>query len=408
MRILHLLSQRPDATGSGIYVQAMMREAAAGGHQNFLLAGMDPGSSPPADACSAACSFVEFSGKDLPFPIVGMSDVMPYPSSRFRDLTARNLDRYHDCFTAKVRDAIDRFRPDILHSHHLWLMTALIRRLFPDLPLVTSCHGTDLRQYEKCPHLRELVRPALQDLNAVFALSRIQREEILSMHGLTPDKVHVTGAGFREDLFQMPERKPFPPPVQLVYAGKLCRAKGLPNLLRALFEIEDLPWHLTIAGGGTGPEKDECLLLANKIKGRVTYIGAVPQSELARAMQNAHVYILSSFFEGLPLALLEAMACGCRVIATEVPGVRELFETGFFPWVITLPTPPLQHVDRPLPGTENAFESRMAELLRFQIQAVLDDPAVPSEEIIRFLQPFSWRAVFGRIECVYHGLTAVR
>lgn len=407
MRILHLLSQRPDATGSGIYVQAMIRESRARGHQIFLVAGIDSESCVPADIGSNACSFVEFSGKDLPFPIVGMSDVMPYPSKRFRDLTPQELDCYHACFKTMVHNAVDRFRPDILHSHHLWLMTALIRRLIPDLPLVTSCHGTDLRQYEKCPHLRELVQPAVQDLDAVFALSRIQREEILAMHGLPPDKVHVTGAGFREDIFQMPENKPSPPPVELVYAGKLCRAKGLPNLLRALSEIQDLPWHLTLAGGGTGPEKDECLLLVNGLKDRVTYIGSVSQYDLARVMRNAHVYILSSFFEGLPLALLEAMACGCRVIATEVPGVKELFETGFSPWVATLPTPPLQNVDRPAPGTEDAFERRLAELLRMQIRAVLDDPTIPTEEINRFLQPFSWRAVFGRMERVYHGLVCL-
>jgi hypothetical protein len=39
MKILHLLSQRPEATGSGIYMQAMIREAARRGHENFLLAG---------------------------------------------------------------------------------------------------------------------------------------------------------------------------------------------------------------------------------------------------------------------------------------------------------------------------------------------------------------------------------
>ena len=40
MKILHLLSQRPEATGSGIYIQAMIREAARRGHENFLLAGV--------------------------------------------------------------------------------------------------------------------------------------------------------------------------------------------------------------------------------------------------------------------------------------------------------------------------------------------------------------------------------
>jgi glycosyltransferase involved in cell wall biosynthesis len=242
MRILHLLSQRPDATGSGIYVQAMLREARAKGHHNFLVAGIDSGEGGrPRDIDKDACVFVEFEGEDLSFPIVGMSDVMPYPSRRFRDLNPAELNRYRRRFEVRIQNAVDRFRPDILHSHHLWLMTAFVRRLVPDLPIVTSCHGTDLRQFETCPHLREMVRPAIRQLDAVLALSRIQREEILALHDLPPERVVVTGAGFRGDLFRMPDHKPAPPPVQLIYAGKLCRAKGLPNLLRALCNIRDLP-----------------------------------------------------------------------------------------------------------------------------------------------------------------------
>ena len=47
MKILHLLSQRPEATGSGIYIQAMIREAARRGHENFLLAGVPRGEERP-------------------------------------------------------------------------------------------------------------------------------------------------------------------------------------------------------------------------------------------------------------------------------------------------------------------------------------------------------------------------
>jgi hypothetical protein len=87
VRILHLLSQRPECTGSGIYLQNIIDQAAAAGHRNFLVAGI-PLDSPPRLACidGEHCSFVTFSGGDLPFPVPGMSDVMPYASSRFRDL----------------------------------------------------------------------------------------------------------------------------------------------------------------------------------------------------------------------------------------------------------------------------------------------------------------------------------
>ena len=74
MKILHLLSQRPEATGSGIYIQAMIREAARRGHENFLLAVVPRGEEvQPAGLASTACEFVTFHGGDLPFPVVGMS-----------------------------------------------------------------------------------------------------------------------------------------------------------------------------------------------------------------------------------------------------------------------------------------------------------------------------------------------
>lgn len=75
LKILHLLSQRPDSTGSGIYVQAMIREAAACGYDNHLVAGLcsngydDIGCLEPENAM-----FVKFHKADVPYHIPGMSD----------------------------------------------------------------------------------------------------------------------------------------------------------------------------------------------------------------------------------------------------------------------------------------------------------------------------------------------
>ena len=129
LKILHLLSQRPDSTGSGIYIQAMLREAANRGHANFLLSGIPSGQEPSLEGVSEdTCEFVRFNGDDLPFDIVGMSDVMPYPSKRFCDLTEAEVNRYENCFAGKLRAVVDFFKPDIIHSHHLWLVTSVARR----------------------------------------------------------------------------------------------------------------------------------------------------------------------------------------------------------------------------------------------------------------------------------------
>ena len=101
LRILHLLSQRPDSTGSGIYLQAMIREAVKYGHQNSVLAGIQADKPVNlATLSSEDCIYVRF-GKDILYKIVGMSDVMPYESRRFRDLDEHDLDVYQNTFLKK-------------------------------------------------------------------------------------------------------------------------------------------------------------------------------------------------------------------------------------------------------------------------------------------------------------------
>ncbi|WP_054699834.1 glycosyltransferase [Desulfosarcina cetonica] len=320
LKILHVLSQRPDSTGSGVYVQALLREAAGNGHRNFLVAGIQAGS-PPELTCIDPndCRFVTFNGGDIPFTITGMSDVMPYESTRFGDLSSAQHDAYEKAFSRHLQAAATLFQPDIIHSHHLWLVTALTRRLFPHIPLVTTCHGSDLRQFQNCPHLRQRILSECRAIDAVMALSHAQKQDIVQLYGISPDRVHVVGAGYNDQRFT-PAPKPLPVPVQVVYAGKLSHAKGVPWMLEALAGIDQPEWHLHLVGGGSGSEKAHCLALADRLGTRVTIHGPVSQQRLAEIMQSSHLFVLPSLFEGLPLVILEALASGCRIIATGLPG----------------------------------------------------------------------------------------
>ena len=173
MKILHLLSQRPDFTGSGIYLQNIMREAEKKGHRNFLIAGV-PLNGPPAPPGIKRdnCTFVTFSGGDLPYPVAGMSDVMPYTSSRFRDLNHAGIKEYERAFSSRIQEAIGKWSPDIIHSHHLWLMSATARKIAVDPPMVTTCHSTDLRQFINCPHLRKHVKEPCRKIDRILAFKQ--------------------------------------------------------------------------------------------------------------------------------------------------------------------------------------------------------------------------------------------
>ena len=402
MKILHLLSQRPEATGSGIYIQAMIREAARRGHENFLLAGVPRGKEAPPAGLAAACDFVTFDGGDLAFPVVGMSDVMPYPSRRFSDLSPGEVEAYERGFADRLREVVAGFQPMVIHSHHLWLLTALARQMFPELPLVATCHGSDLRQFHFCPHLRPRVLAGTRHLQGIMALSGAQKHDIIRLYDIPGDRIEVVGAGYNAALFR-PQPKPTTDPVQLVYAGKLSRAKGVPWLLRALGNLVHLPWRLHLVGGGTGEERDEILELATALGDRVQIWGPQSQEELARLMGQAHLVVLPSFFEGLPLVVLEALACGCRVVTTALPGVEEVLGGYDTEAILLVDRPRLLGQDTPHQEDEDGFVRDLADALTRQVLAARERPEIDRREVGEILEYYSWPRVFARVEQVYLG-----
>lgn len=76
-----------------------------GGHRNLLVAGLSGNHTPHLEGVELRdCRFVRFSHRDLDFTIPGMSDVMPSPSSLFRDLSGQRLDQYRRAFAGAMKD----------------------------------------------------------------------------------------------------------------------------------------------------------------------------------------------------------------------------------------------------------------------------------------------------------------
>jgi hypothetical protein len=165
MRILLTLSQRPELTGSGITLDALVREALAAGHEPSVLCGVPADEAPPAvgGLSPGRVHAVTFGrGGDLPYDVPGMSDVMPYPSTVWSTMTGAMLADYRAAWRAALARANAAARPDLCHANLLWLLSALIPEVAGDLPSVAHCHATGLRQMQLCPGLRDEVTAGLR------------------------------------------------------------------------------------------------------------------------------------------------------------------------------------------------------------------------------------------------------
>jgi glycosyltransferase involved in cell wall biosynthesis len=379
----------------------MIREAYACGHENYLVAGVCSDGGDKIDCIEQDNSmFVKFHNADLSYHIPGMSDVMPYESTRFCDLSEEDLCEYERAFSEILQHAVHKFKPDIIHSHHLWIVSSMTRQLFPNIPMETTCHGSDLRQFQNCPHLQERVLIGCRKIDVVMALSEAQKNEIIRFYNLSPKKIIITGAGYDDSLFYH-DSKPNPNPVQLVYAGKLSNAKGVPWLLRALQSISSPAWQLHLLGGGSGEEKKHCLMLAKELGERVRVYGALSQRSLAKVMRASHILVLPSFYEGLPLVILEGLASGCRIVATDLPGTKEILGNFDNDLITLVSTPRLHFADQPYREDEYSFEQHLKKAIQQQINAVSKCSQIDLSLIQDKLDSYTWKGVFKKVREAY-------
>jgi glycosyltransferase involved in cell wall biosynthesis len=402
LKILHVIGQRPEMTGSGIYLEAMIRESQKHGFSNYWVAGVPADSIHPLkEIAQAKGSCVFFESESLDFPVPGMSDVMPYRSSLFKDLKGKRLTRYKSEFTRVLQAANKEFDPDIIHTNHLFLLSSLVRKLFPNIPVVATCHGTDLRQYNNCRHLRCFIKRYCRDLDQIIALTGDQKSDICRLYGIPSNKIVVGGGGYDETLFTRAP-KSAAGTVQILYAGKFNRSKGLPWLLRSLMKIKNHDWHLHMAGSGDGPEFNHCMDLAEKLGRRVTNHGYITHQRLAELMKMAHVQVLPSFFEGLPLVLFEGLASGCRVITTNLSGFKEIFGKADQDTIDLIDLPPLETIDRPYQKDEARLEEVLGKSLLNMIAVVKKSPDFDDPQAEKIASDVTWSRVFERTLRIYH------
>jgi glycosyltransferase involved in cell wall biosynthesis len=260
-----------------------------------------------------------------------------------------------------LADTLRRRRIDVVHSHEFTMAVfgtvaaRLVRR-----PHVITFHGsqTMTRAFRRRAALRQAIRWS----HCSVAVSDATRRQLVADLGGTSDRIGVVLNG-------VPVRSGTPDGVRrelgiregevvVLAVGNLDRRKGHAVLLQALIKLhrEGLaaPWRLVIAGGRGGPEREPLLDLAREsgLEGRLNLLAQ--RDDIPDLLAAADVFAMPSLWEGLPLALLEAMVAGKPILASDTSGIPEAVRQGIDGFL----TPP------------GDVESLAAALRR-----VLDDPA---------------------------------
>lgn len=230
---------------------------------------------------------------------------------------------------AAIGLAREGWRFDVIDAHYFYpdgVAAALVARRLAR-PVVVTARGSDINLIAKLPRPARVIRAAAAQAARVIAVSGALRDEMVKL-GIDAGHIEVirngvdTGVFHPRDHAEARSALGFGPGPVVASVGNLVPEKGHDLVLEAAARLGGVE----VAIVGTGPEKTRLQALATTrgIAGRTRFLDNMPQDRLAVVYAAADVLALGSTREGWPNVLLEAMACGTPVVATDVGGVAEI------------------------------------------------------------------------------------
>lgn len=261
-----------------------------------------------------------------------------------RDLTAAGIDvrdlgasGFHLGARWRFRELCAECQPDLIHS---WLTRANVfcRWFAPkNVPLICSAR---VREHRKLNILLERFAPrtyasylCVSSSVARFACEKLrvpQSKLKVIENGVDFNRFHPEGTGLDHPV---ESREGIPPQTETLVGltvARVVREKGLDILVRALIQLpEDLDWQWHFAGAEADQKftrELKGLLADSHWADRVFWHGKLSPDDVVKLYKNSNLFALSSHYEGQPNVVLEAMAAGLPVLASETDGILDLLK----------------------------------------------------------------------------------
>jgi len=219
----------------------------------------------------------------------------------------------------------EKHNPDVVHAH--WWMPGgwIASRL--GLPLVITCHGTDVRLLEKS-YWRALAAPVMRRAAAVTTVSEFLATDLRRFIPELASKIVVTPMPLDVERFAGGAIAPKVHPPRVLFAGNLIASKGVDVLIDAIALLRDqgVSCQLRIIGAGPEESKLHALAAQRALGDAVTWSPFILQHELPAEYGEATITALVSRgqAEGLGLVLAEALLAGSAVVGTAAGGIPEV------------------------------------------------------------------------------------
>lgn len=304
----------------------------------------------------------------------------------------------------------DPIGADIVHCHTWYTHFAgMVARLAFELPLVITVHSLEPLRPWKREQLGGgylvsswLERTALEGADAVIAVSRTTRDDLMRLFDIAPERIHVIHNGIDAEFYapdiasDVLERRGIDPSRPYVlFLGRMTRQKGILHFLRAIEHLDPGIGVVLCAGQPDTPEiaveMEAGVAAVQASRSGVVWIREMVSREEARQLySHATAFCCPSVYEPFGLINLEAAACQTPVVASAVGGIPEVVvdgETG-----VLVPVE-LREDDPMLPVDPERFEHGLASALNELIADPAAAQAMGRAARRRAVEHFSWQSI---------------
>lgn len=264
-----------------------------------------------------------------------------------------------------------------LHNHigQNSATVAMLTAGIAGIPYSLTIHGPDDFDQPLQIALGEKVRRSA----FTVAISSFGRSQLWRwVHADQWDKVHVVHCGVDETFLAHP---PAPPPEnrRLISIGRLSEQKGQALLVRAaaILAKEGVDFELAFVGDGPLRAALEAEIGANGLQHKVRLLGWRNSREVRDELLASRALVMSSFAEGLPVVIMEALALGRPVLSTAIAGVPELVRDGVNGWLV--PAGSIEALAGGMKRALSASPDELARMGRAGAGAVASDYNLPTE-----------------------------
>lgn len=291
---------------------------------------------------------------------------------------------------AELHAVLRGFKPDLVstHSSKAGLLGRIVARAL-SCPVITTVHGQlltpgPLSWSQRGVAAIETVGSWLGGLQ--IAVSEYDRRVALEHRVARPDRIRVVHNGLPDVGAELRAEVEIQPP-RIIMVARLEEPKDPFTVVAGLARMRHLPWTLELVGDGPQRGRLEREIAAVDLGDRIELAGVC--SDVPERLARAQVFLLSSWREGFPISILEAMRAGLPVVASRVGGIAESVEEG---------------------RTGTLFEARSATSLAAALEGVLREPNRRREwghaGRLRFLEKFELAGAVGRVWAAYRDALA--